>query len=94
MISHSLARLAGIGPRALRAAIAALLMASVGLFGACLMAASKDATSRNTPHPADARAPVPAAAYRSVTRGYESGRPAEPQAWRERNERVAPQERK
>jgi len=40
---------------------------------------------------ADPNARVPAARYSSVTAPYTSQRPVEPQPWRERNQRVAPQ---
>jgi hypothetical protein len=43
--------------------------------------------------PADAASRVPAASYRSVTRGYESRRPVEPAPWRERNENVTPEQK-
>lgn len=93
MVAYIEACLTGMGPQGSRAVssirLATLLILSAGLLGACTVAASKD----TGPHPADARVPVPAARYQSVTRGYESARPAEPQAWRERNERVAPQEK-
>lgn len=42
--------------------------------------------------PADASAPVPAVAYRSVTAGVVSLRPAEPKNWRELNRRVGPRQ--
>jgi hypothetical protein len=91
MVAHLAARLAGIDlwgtPVVSSIRLSALLILSVNLLGACTVAASKDAV----PHPADARVPVPRARYQSVTRGYESARPVEPQPWRERNERVAPE---
>lgn len=40
--------------------------------------------------PADPNARVPALAYRSVTAGASSVRPAEPGDWRELNRRVGP----
>ena len=42
--------------------------------------------------PADPDARVPAVAYRSVTAGVISMRPAEPKNWRELNRRVGPQQ--
>lgn len=41
--------------------------------------------------PSDPAARTAPAAYRSVTRGYESRRPVEPAPWRERNDSVAPE---
>lgn len=93
MVAHIAARLAGMGLRGTRVVsgirLAALLILCLGPLGGCTVATSKDAA----PHPADARVRVPATRYQSVTRGYESARPTEPQPWRERNERVAPQEK-
>jgi len=93
MVAHLAARLAGMSLRGTRTLsgirLAALLILSSGLLSACTVAASKDAG----PHPADARVRVPAARYQSVTRGYDSARPAEPQPWRERNERIAPRDK-
>jgi hypothetical protein len=45
------------------------------------------------PDPADPRAAVPPAAYRSTTAGYVRQRPVEPRPWTEQNQRVAPAER-
>lgn len=45
------------------------------------------------PDPADARAHVPAAAYRSTIGPYASQRPVEPKPWLEQNQRVAPAEK-
>jgi hypothetical protein len=44
--------------------------------------------------PSDPAARAPAAPYRSVTSGYQSRRPVEPAPWRERNDRVAPAEKR
>lgn len=68
-----------------------VLVVAVGLFNAgCL--ATPDRPLMAGADPADPRATVPATAYPPVLRGYESQRPVEPQSWRERNERVAPQD--
>lgn len=66
----------------------AAVLGLAALAGACSVAASREVAPR---HPADPSIRVPAASYRSVTRGYASQRPAGPLDWRERNERVAPQ---
>jgi hypothetical protein len=66
-----------------------LVLAVIGL-GACSTALAESPT----PHPADPDARVRPAPYRSVTSGYVSRRPVEPQPWRGRNDAVAPQEKK
>ena len=45
------------------------------------------------PAAADPASPVTATGYRPVLSGYETARPAEPKAWRERNDAVAPREK-
>lgn len=95
MYAHNAVCFAAVGPwreaaSSNRLRVAALLVVFAAVLGGCSVAASNDAR----PHPADARVRVPAAAYRNVTSGYASQRPADPQSWRERNERVTPQENK
>jgi hypothetical protein len=63
---------------------------AVVVLGAC----SGGRAEGQTPHPADSEARVRPAPYRSVTRGYVSRRPVEPQPWRGRNDAVTPQEKK
>jgi hypothetical protein len=64
----------------------------VALIGAMALSGCSSASpDGSSPHPADPAAPVPAAVYRSVTGGYESQRPADPQSWQQRNRRAAPQ---
>lgn len=65
----------------------AVALAAIGL-GSYSMAESPP------PHPAAPDARVRVAPYRSVTSGYVSRRPVEPQPWRGRNDAVAPQEKK
>lgn len=94
MLAHTVVRLTGLARRGSRTFsnpiyLAALLTLSAAVLGACSVASSENAR----PHPADPKARVPAAAYRSVTGGYEAQRPADPQSWRERNQRVVPQEK-
>ena len=64
-----------------------------GVAGVILSACSATTLPGAAPHPADPAARVPAASYRSVTSGYTSQRPVEPLPWRERNERVRPQDK-
>ena len=60
-------------------------------FAACVSAPEPPVAG---PDPADPQVRVPATAYRPVLGGYSSQRPVEPAPWRERNERVAPAERR
>ena len=62
------------------------LGAIVLALGACSVAAVPDHLAR----PADPNVRVPALAYRSVTDGAASFRPAEPRDWRDLNRRVGP----
>lgn len=63
---------------------------AVLVVGACSGALAE----RQTPHPAHPDSRVRPAPYRSVTSGYVSRRPVEPQPWRGRNDAVTPQEKK
>ena len=62
---------------------------------ACVLLAALQGCAALPPAPeaaaADPVAPTRPVAYRSVTGGYVSQRPVAPSAWREQNERVAPQ---
>lgn len=65
-------------------------------FLAALLLAGCTATPRETasrPDPSDSGAPVAPMAYRPAIGSYESLRPATPTAWRQQNERVAPQQK-
>lgn len=93
MSAHIAMRLAGLGLRIIasnRVKLRALALPLCGLaLGGCSIAASQDAALQA----ANPKAPVPAATYRPVTSGYQRQQPVEPLPWRERNDRVAPQEK-
>jgi hypothetical protein len=59
--------------------------------GGCLPAAERPFSG---PDPSDPSVRVQALGYRPVLGGYVSLRPVEPASWRERNDRVAPAERR
>ncbi|KQK31772.1 hypothetical protein ARD30_02515 [Bosea thiooxidans] len=62
-------------------------IAAIGLaLGACTLAPIPEHLAR----PADPSVKVPATAYRSVTAGAATLRPAEPKDWHELNRRVGP----
>lgn len=62
-------------------------LGAIGLaLGACTVSAVPDHLAR----PADPSVRVPALAFRSVTAGAPTYRPAEPRDWRELNRRVGP----
>ncbi|HEY5797386.1 MAG TPA: hypothetical protein VIU82_20445 [Bosea sp. (in: a-proteobacteria)] len=63
-------------------------IAVIGLaLGACSLAPVPEYLAR----PVDSTIKVPATAYRSVTAGTATLRPAEPKDWRELNRQVGPQ---
>jgi len=83
-------RPAAVGPRGsapMRAGLRALAVGGMLLTTGC---AAPPPAPLAGPDPADPSLRVPPAAYRSVTGSYRSQRPAEPRAWDEQNERVAP----
>jgi hypothetical protein len=96
MFAHIRMRPAASGPRG-----TASILRSLGQpWAACVLALVTAACSAPIPaaplagrNPADADAPAPAAAYRSVTRPYRGARPVEPKPWTEQNQRVAPAEK-
>lgn len=64
------------------------IIAALGVaLGACSLAPMPEYLAR----PADPTIKVPVTAYRSVTDGTATLRPAEPKDWRELNRRVGPQ---
>ena len=72
---------------------AAQVRVLMGVAALCLLTAACAAAPERISaqaDPSDPAAPVPAASYRPVLRGYVSQRPVEPASWREQNERVAP----
>jgi hypothetical protein len=71
-----------------RAARLAALLSLPALVAACGAVPSAPFAG---PHPSDVNAPVPRATYRTVVGPYTSQRPSDPSAWREQNERVAPE---
>jgi hypothetical protein len=91
-LSMRLARYAARGRNTVRIRTLNLFggfLAVIGL-GACSSALAQS----QAPHPADPHARIRTTPYRSVTTGYVSRRPVEPQQWRGRNDAVAPQEKK
>jgi hypothetical protein len=95
MFTHHRARRAGLGLRPIANLFRHLRLAVLALaagFGlqACV---SAPAAPGLKPDPSDASARVKPSAYRGVTGGYTSQRPSDPLPWRERNERITPQEK-
>lgn len=93
MLSHLGAKLAAVATargrrtklNVLSRAVAAIV-AGASLTGC--MADSRPVAAAD--HPADPSAPSARVGYRSTIAPYSSLRPATPQPWRERNERVTP----
>lgn len=66
------------------------------MFLASLLLAGCAATPKQIasgPDPSDPGVPVASVTYRPATGSYESLRPTAPTAWRQQNERVAPQQK-
>ncbi len=92
MFAHFWTRSAATG-RPSRTSVSAgrgvLLAISCALFAVSCSSAPPPAPLAG-PDPADPRARVPAAAYRSTVGPYARQRPVGPLPWREQNQRVAP----
>ena len=80
------------GTASFREALRALLLLACGVLATACSSAPPPAPLAG-PDPADAKARVPAIAYRSTTGPYASQRPVEPKPWLEQNQRVAPAEK-
>lgn len=91
MFTHIAARLAAFGLQDARTVFAgvrprAFFLPVLLALAGCATAPSQELAARSS----DPAASVPADAYRSVTRGFSSQRPADPLPWSEQNQRVAP----
>jgi hypothetical protein len=93
MFAQSLARSPAIAGRRLvfQSGISALrvaLLLALLLISACSAVPPSPVAGQN---PSDANAAAPRATYRTVVGPYSSQRPGDPSAWREQNERIAPE---
>jgi len=94
MLAHIRVRPAAMGRRGACTVSIRLRLAVLLTVAAVLCGCSAASPVEGVPHPADSSARVPAATYRSVTSGYTSRRPADPESWNERNRRVAPPDKR
>ena len=89
MFAFTCARGAAVASRSATARPAAhgLLLLSCLILGACTRMPAGQVAA------ADPQSASPPIAYRPALSGYETARPIEPKAWRERNDAVAPKEK-
>lgn len=93
MVAQALARSPAISGRRSAfqsgfAALRATLLLAAFLLAGC---ASAPPAPLAWSDPADSAAPAPRATYQTVVGPYASRRPRDPSAWREQNERIAPE---
>jgi hypothetical protein len=93
MFTHVRVRPAGIGLWDVASARVCLRTIGVMLLGLALGGCSVAASQGTATEAANPQARVPLTTYRPVTSGYQRQQPVEPLPWRERNERVTPQEK-